>query len=279
MSRVLVAALGLALVAACNTQRVPGPMGSAPGFEPVGQGSDYVPGPQEVVVVRHGDLVSIRRPGANAGFPMRFYDKRLRLGSGGWVQTGTGGRAEVIWPGTTSSVMLYDNGAAMVGEPSRAEPILSLDHATTARILLAPGHHLALVGGAELEGDPDLDSGPFEFRLLARDRIAVANHGRTLATLRFLDEELVLGPNEVLELPILPGGSGPRSARPGAYGLETGDLPGPAAMAHGEVEELPNAGGLEVRAGEPASVSALGVEVDLDAGEGAAFESLGSAPK
>ena len=97
MSRVLVAALGLALVAACNTQRVPGPMGSAPGFEPVGQGSDYVPGPQEVVVVRHGDLVSIRRPGANAGFPMRFYDKRLRLGSGGWVQTGTGGRAEVTW--------------------------------------------------------------------------------------------------------------------------------------------------------------------------------------
>ena len=270
----------LALLAcACSTQRVPGPMGRAPGFEPVGQGDDYVPGPAEVVVVRHADLVSIRRPGARAGFPMRFYDKRLRLGSGGWVLTGTGGRAEVVWPGTTSSVVLYETSAAMVGEPSRAEAILTLDYATRARVLLAPGHHLALVGGTELEGDPELDSGPFDFLTVARDRIAVANHGRTLATLHFLDEELVLGPNEVLELPILPGGSGPRAPRPGLYGVDAGGLPGPDASALGEVEELPHAAGLEVRASEQASVSALGVQVDLEPGEAATFEGLGTAPQ
>ncbi|MDF1798849.1 MAG: hypothetical protein P1V81_06710, partial [Planctomycetota bacterium] len=84
--------LALVLVPACNTQRVPGPMERSPGFEPIGQGMDYVPGPQEVVVVRHGDLVSIRRPGATAGVPLRVYDKPRRLGSGGWVVCGTGGR-------------------------------------------------------------------------------------------------------------------------------------------------------------------------------------------
>ncbi len=280
MRRALPVAAALALVAAgCSTQRVPGPMGRAPGFEPVGQGDDYVPGPAEVVVVCHADLVSIRRPGARAGFPMRFYDKRLRLGSGGWVLTGTGGRAELVWPGTTSSVILYEGGAALVGEPSRAEPILILDYATRARVLLAPGHHLALVGGTELEGDPALDSGPFEFEMVARDRIAVANHGRTLATLHFLDQQLVLGPNEALELPVLPGGSGPRAPVPGRYAVDGTGLPGPGAQALGEVEELPNAAGLEVRAAEAAEVSALGVTVELEPGQAAAFESLGAAPR
>jgi len=254
-------------------------MERAPGFEAVGQGDGYVPGPAEVVVVRHADLVSIRRPGARSGFPMRFFDKRLRLGSGGWVVTGTGGRAELLWPGTTSSVLLSEVGAAMVGEPSRAEPIASLDHARRARITLAPGHHMALTGGIELEGDATLDSGPFEFQTVARDRVAVTNLGRTLATLRFLDQELVLGPNEALELPLLPGGSAPRQPLPGTYGVDAAGLPGPAATAVGEVEELPNAAGLEVRAAESAEVSALGVSVELQEGETAAFESLGSAPR
>jgi len=270
----------LVLASACNTQRVPGPMERSPEFQAIGQGMDYVPGPQEVVVVRHGDLVSIRRPGATAGFPLRFYDKRLRLGSGGWVLTGTGGRAEVLWPGTTSSVMLFDNGAAMVGEPSRAEAILSLNHASRARINLAPGHHIAIVGGAELEGDPTLDSGPFEFETVARDRVSLINNGRTLATIRFRTEELILGPGEMLELPILPGGTGPISLVPGTYAVgDLGALPGPDPLARGEVEQHPNAGGLEVEASEPATVTGLGVEVELDAGETVIFETLGVSPQ
>ena len=100
----LAATLGAALLAtglgACNTQRVPAPMDRPEGFLPVGLGTDYVPGPQEVVVLRHGDPVSVRRPGSIAGFPLTFHQKRLRVGSGGFVLSGRGGRAEVLWPGT-----------------------------------------------------------------------------------------------------------------------------------------------------------------------------------
>ena len=76
-------ALGASFVfGACNTQRVPPPMGRPEGLMPAGQGADYIPGPQEVVVLRHGDPVSVRRPGAVAGFPLSFYQKRMRVGSG-----------------------------------------------------------------------------------------------------------------------------------------------------------------------------------------------------
>lgn len=282
MSRLVLLGFAALLFSACNTQRVPGPMGNANGdgaMLPEGQGGDYVPGPAEVVVLRHGDPVSVRRPSSSAGFPLTFHHKRLRVGSGGWVLSGTGGRAEVLWPGTASAVQLFDKSAAMVGEPSRAEPILSLAHCAYARIELAPGDRVALVGGAELVGDETLDSGPFDFKTVGRDRIAVTNNGRTLSNVLFLDEVLSLGPGERIELPILPGGASPRPASFAAQALATDEgFLGKQPLAEGGVVRLPLAGQLALAAKDAASVEALGVTVDLKAGDEVIFTPTGSNP-
>jgi hypothetical protein len=269
------------LCSACfSTQRLPGPMTQESYVLPLGHGGDYVPGPSEVVVLRHGDLIQIRRPGANVGFPMTFYDNRLRLGSGGWVLGSMGGRAEIMVPGSTSSVMLFDQAAAIVGEPTRAEPFLSLVHCDRASIRLAPGDYIALVGGVELQGDLELDGGPFVFETTARDRIEIANHGRTIATLLYLDQELALGPGEVFELPILPGGSGPlpRGPEPFFLAVEPGFWAGDAPFATGEVELLDSPRGLLIRAIEPSDVTGLGVQVHLSEGEEVLFQRLDELP-
>jgi len=285
----LAATLGAALLAtglgACNTQRVPAPMDRPEGFLPVGLGTDYVPGPQEVVVLRHGDPVSVRRPGSIAGFPLTFHQKRLRVGSGGFVLSGRGGRAEVLWPGTPAAVQMYDDSVAMIGEPTRAEPILSLIACTYARAELAPGDRIALVGGAELLGadeleyEADVTAGPFDIQTVAVDRIAVGNNGSTIAIVTFLDETLSLGPGEVLELPILPGGASPEGVPFGRAGLAVPEgFLGPPPLGLGDLERLPRAGALALRALEPAQVEALGVSVDLKAGEEVIFTPSGTRP-
>jgi len=275
-------ALSCCFLTACNTQRVPGPMGivgDGGALLPAGQGGDYVPGPAEVIVLRHGDPVSVRRPSSTAGFPLTFHNKRLRVGSGGWVLSGTGGRAEVLWPGTSSAVQLFDKSSAMVGEPSRAEPILSLAHCAYARIELAPGDRIALVGGAELKGDDTLDAGPFDFQTVSRDRIAVTNNGRTLSKILFLQEELILGPGERLELPILPGGASPRPAdyQATTLAVDEGFL-GASPVGQGALNRLPLSGQLALRAEDSASVEALGVSVSLESGEEVIFTPTGSNP-
>lgn len=278
--------LTLALITAgCNTQRVPGPMGRPEGLMPVGQGADYVPGPQEVVVLRHGDPVTVRRPGAVSGFPLSYHQNRLRLGSGGFVSSGLGGRAEILWPGTPSAIQMLDSSVAMVGEPSRAEPILRLLSCSAARILLQPGDRVALVGGAELLGadaleyGDDVTAGPFEFATTEVDRIAIGNNGSTIAQVTFLEEVIDLGPGEVLELPILPGGAGPESVPFGRVEVAVDDnFVGPKPMALGELERIPRVGSLALRAGESAQVQALGVSVDLKPGEEVIFTPSGTRP-
>jgi len=262
-----------------NTQRVPGPMTQESFILPLGQGADFVPGPSEVVVLRHGDPVQIRRPGAPVGFPMTYYDKRQRLGSGGWVLSGMGGRAEIIIPGSSSSVNMFDRGALQIGEPTRAEPLLTLLHCDRASIHLAPGARIALVGGIQIEGDPILEGGPFDFRTTGRDRIEISNHGRSICTLLFRDQVLALGPGEVFELPILPGGSGPSTRGPEPYVLavKPGSWAGDTPYATGEVLIIDDPRGLRVRAIEPSDVTGLGVQVHLSEGEEVLFQRLDEA--
>lgn len=266
-----------ALCCGCiNTQRVPGPMTQESFVLPLGQGADYVPGPSEVVVLRHGDPVQVRRPGATVSFPLTFYSKRLRLGSGGWVLNGVGGRAEVQVPGSSTMVHLFDRGAIMVGEPTREEPMLSLIHADRASIQLAPGDRISLVGGVELEADALIESGPFDFRTTGRDRVEIANHGRTIATLLYLDQVLALGPGEVFELPILPGGTGPlaRGPEPFLLTVEPGFWAGDSPSSTAPVEVVPDPRGLRVRATDPSDVTGLGVKVHLSEAEEVLFQRL-----
>ena len=263
-----------------NTQRVPGPMTHESFVLPLGHGADYVPGPSEVVVIRHGDPVQVRRPGASVGFPMRYYDKRMRLGSGGWVLSGVGGRAEVIVPGESTSVHLFDRGAIMVGEPTRAEPLMELIHADRASINLAAGDRIALIGGVELEASPDAEAGPFDLRTTDRDRMEISNHGRSIASLYYLDQVLALGPGEIFALPILPGGNGPlaRGKEPFLLAVEPGSWAGNAPSATDEVEVVPDPRGLRLRSTDPTDVTALGVKVHLSDGEEVLFLRLDEGP-
>ncbi|MDG2143710.1 MAG: hypothetical protein P8N31_09160 [Planctomycetota bacterium] len=277
MSRVIRFLSIAALCCGCiNTQRVPGPMTQESFVLPLGQGADYVPGPTEVVVLRHGDPVQVRRPGAVVSFPLTFYNKRLRLGSGGVVVNGVGGRVEVQVPGSSTAVQLFDRGAIVVGEPTREEPVLSLIQADRASLHLAPGDRISLVGGVELEADATIESGPFDFRTTGRDRVEIANHGRTIATLLYLDQVLALGPGEVFELPLLPGGTGPlaRGPEPFLLSVEPGFWAGDSPKSTAPVEVVPDPRGLRVLATDPSDVTGLGVKVHLSEGEEVLFQRL-----
>jgi hypothetical protein len=243
---------------------------------PLGYAADYLPGESEVIVLRHSDPVQIRRPGSAVGFPMRFYEKRLRVGSGGWVISGDGGRVEIMVPGSSTTIHVFDSGSIFIGEPTRAEPLLTLVHCDRASIRLAPGHRVALVGGIELEADPNIEGGPYDFRTHGRDRIEISNHGRSVGKLLFRDQELSLGPGEIMELPILVGGSGPlpRGPKPFFLAVSRGTWAGNAPFAIGQVVLVDDPRGLRLRAEEPSDVTALGVRVHLSEGEEVLFQRL-----
>ena len=131
----------------------------------------------------------------------------------------------------------------------------------------------------ELEGDPVLEGGPFDFRTTGRDRIEIANHGRSIGTILFRDQRLSLSPGEVFELPILPGGSGPLTRGPEPYllAVEPGSWAGDSPFATGEVQVLDDPRGLRIRATEPSDVTGLGVKVHLSVGEEVLFQRLDEA--
>lgn len=267
----LVAVLG---TASCNTQRIPGPMplDGAPAE------LAYPPGPAEAVVVRHSDPVYVRRAGAPAGVPLAFYDKRDRVASGGWVLSGAGGRAELLWPGDASSVVLFDEGAVQVGEPSRGEPIASFVTVSRARVQLAPGKRLGLWGGALLQGDALMSSGPFTLERVDDDILRVENHSRMSARIDYREERLDLGPGESVDLPVLAVGSVPFDLDPGRMRLREGGVDAAIGGRVQTVASSSSAAGpawLHLVALQESRVGARGVEVKLTAGEELVFADLG----
>ena len=106
-------------------QRLPGPLPPLEQPEPLRD----VPPPADVstleaLVQRHSDPVWIRRPGALDGYPLPFYRKRERVTAGTVVRTGYGGRAELIWPGDASNVVLFDHGVVLVANPELDEMLV-----------------------------------------------------------------------------------------------------------------------------------------------------------
>jgi hypothetical protein len=63
-------------------------------------------------VIRHAGPVKVRRPGAPDGYALTFYDKRARLDPGGALIVGADGRAELLWAGEATSIVLFDRGVA-----------------------------------------------------------------------------------------------------------------------------------------------------------------------
>lgn len=262
---------------ACRTQRWIGPMEPDTWPLPAGAGSDYVPGLEEVVAVRHSDPVAVRRAGETSTFPLDNVNRRERLRSGAWVVTRAGGHAEVFWPLQGTAILFHEEGALRIGEQSRGEPCASFERLTRASIKLSPGSRVALPTGAELSGDASRESGPYTLEARYPNMLRISNDSKETAYLSYRREVLPLGPGQSVDLALLAVGTGPEDVPPGGRRFLAGevavDLEGAA-----EVRELGPA--VVVESEDTGRVRGLGVEVQLSLDRAALFlplgESLGS---
>lgn len=260
--------LVLALVACRATQRdigpmpLPGPLAHTTGAPPAGPAS--VEG--SAIVVRHTDPVYVQRPGASDGYPLRFWSKKDRVAPGGRVRSGAGGQAELIWPGTTSSIVLFDEGRVRVGDPSREEALVLLEAVTTARLFLEPADRVVLVGGAVLRGDAEGPSGPFVLERTRTGMLALENRSLRSGEIAYRDEVLVLGPGETIELPVLETSSAPLDV---PLARTVMDVAGLGIQCEGRVEASgpDEQGRLQLLALEKSRVFVRGIELLLDQGE------------
>lgn len=256
-----------AVLAACSTQRWPGPMRStAAAREPV---PAAVQGPTEVLVLRHADPVEVRPIPGGGSWPLYFYSKKERLRSGASVLTGAGGRAEILWPGRSASFLLIGEAVCEIGEPTRDEPALALRGLSNARVFLTPDLRVRLLGGSVLSGDPGVDRvGPIFLEHRDSDVLRVHNQAKTLCTIEFRDERIDLGPGQVVDLALLGAGGEPFELAEGASGIGP---PAQGMSASGSVEAVQERGGLRLLASGPARVQGRGQVVRLAAGEEAFF--------
>jgi hypothetical protein len=267
-----VLASGLLAAPACNTQRFPGPM--TPSVRPLPPG-DLPPGPygpQEIIVYRLSDPVLVRRAGANTAYPLPVYAKRDRLSSGASVECAAGGRCELLWPGDASSVLMFDEGWVDLGEPSRDEPMVTFRRMTRARLTLTPEDRVVLMGGAELRGDPEEQSGPFLVERTRADVVKITNQSKRACLVLFRDAEILLSPGELLQLPLLAVGGRPAPRDPAEAVIE---IAGRRLRTVGAVEIR----GAELVAGPGgARIEDGGLVIRLAEGESAALDVL-SAPQ
>lgn len=274
-SRTAACALLCAALAAtsCSTQRWPEPMSGLKGGAPAGAAG----GADEVQVLRHGDPVEVRQAGSLGSYPLRFYHKQERLRSGGLVLVGAGGKAEIVWPGIASDALLLGEAVVRIGDTTRGEPALSFDQLESARLLLAPEHSMALIGGAVLSGDPnEPQSGPFLVERIAADQMRVRNQSRGLGHIAYRDEEFDLQPGELIDLAILGVGSTPDDHESQPRTADLGAVAGGPVVLTGQVDARADADAIELSASSGGgSVRARGVEIRLESGARARLTDLG----
>jgi len=259
--RIAIGVVLAALALGCRSaQRVPGPM---PLDQDPPPAPDFVGG-QEVQVVRHSDGVRVRQAGAVAGVPLTFYRKKARVTAGGTVITTGTGRAELIWPGDASSIVLHGTAVVHLGDPQRDQPLLSFREVAHARLLLTPEDRIELPGGAILRGDPVYTSGPFILDLVEDEVLRFTNQSKREARIDYRLAVLELGPGDEVDLPLLPFGTGPLDPSPSAVRYETGivDL-----LVTGRVEYAVEDTRVRVTAVEESEIEALGLRIRLAPGE------------
>lgn len=231
-------------------------------------------GPEEVSVVRHADPVQVRPAGALSGHPVEFYDRRTRLTAGGSVIVAAGGRAEILWPGGSSIVML-GRGIGWVGSPSRGEPTFEFAEVERARLDLREGDSVRLVGGALLTGA----SGPYLLEHRPDRTLFVQNQSKGTLSIAFREELFELAPGQIVILPLLSSGGAPFSDDPDVQRFSG---PGFAVRMIGRLEAEEEAGGIRVRASadssEGAEARAFGLRVRLTPGESVLFRALRGSP-
>ena len=250
-----------------NTQRFPKPM-KGPDPLPNGAADLFERGPEEVFVVRHSDPVQLRRPGEVASFPMNFYNKTARVNAGSWVQSGAGGRVELLYSGETNLTLL-GRGTAVLGSPARGEPVALFLELDKARITLGADEYVRLLGGAVLSGV----GGPFVVDHSREGILEVTNRSKSTVTVAFREERIVLAPGEIVHLPLLEGsGGGPIEQDPAFVPVGGTEL---FVTARGEVEVLKSSPkALEMQVNGPHEIRGLGLVLRLDPGDGVRLDGL-----
>jgi hypothetical protein len=227
---------------------------------PPGVEDDYPPGPEEVLVRRLADPVQLKPAGQHAAFPLRYFDKRRRANSGAWIFSAAGGRAEILWPSTGTTVMLFDSCTGIVGSPSRGEPNFMFREVERAVLQLTQGDQVELLGGALLTAE----SGPWVVERRRFGIIRVMNQTKLPGEIAYRNEVFVLGPGEAVDLPLLESGGAPIPEVPG-----TKIYPGPGfeLKVFGEVTVSELDGGLQVTGVGEHEIEGLGIRLHLDEGE------------
>lgn len=255
-------------IGACSSiQRVPGPLNLPPPEETPAPPTD---GP-EAIVVRHASPVWIYRPGATAGYSLPYHRKRERIVAGSGVRVGWGGRAELVWAGDATSVVLFEEARVDFGDPSRDEPLLAFTEVTRAQLTLTPEDRVILLGGAELRGDPVQPSGPFLLERIEIDLLRATNQSKFRGRLLFRDAVLELAPGDSIDLPILSLGTAPYELDPGLSQLSLG---GVELDVVGNVERSVGDGAVRLKARGLSEVSGQGVQLRLARDDEAVFSTL-----
>ncbi|MCE9594913.1 MAG: hypothetical protein K8S98_12055 [Planctomycetes bacterium] len=254
-----------------HTQAWPAPMEGPTGADLPPDPHPHLPGPEEATVFRHADPVQFRPAGALAGYPLVFFEKKVRATAGACVIVSAGGRAEVLWPAGSSVVML-GQAVGWIGSPGRGEPLFDFQEVDRATLMLHAGDNVRLLGGALLFGD----SGPY---LVVRERadiLAVKNQSKSSATLSYRDAVYELAPGQSVDLPIVSTGTAPSAPGPDVRTLVGAGF---QVDATGSLARGDDASELRLEASSASELDGLGVRVRLQAGESATFKSLGEPPE
>jgi hypothetical protein len=238
---------------------------------PAGVEGKYPPGPEEVIIRRLADPVQLKHAGQHAAFQLRYFDKRRRMNAGAWVFCSPGGKAEVLWPTSGSTVILFDRCTGIVGSPSRGEPNFMFREIERAVLNLKPGDQVEILGGALLTAG----SGPWVLERRLFEILRVKNQSKTSGEVAYRDEVFELGPGETLDLPLLSAGGAPIPEVPGTREVQG---PGFDLKVFGDVEVEPVAGGLRMIGSGEHEIQGLGVRLHLDRGESARLTGLGEGP-
>jgi len=260
----------LPLLTGCwiDTQRHPAPMLAEQGELPPGSSGQFAAGPEEVIITRLADPVFVRRPQEASSFPLYHYRNQERLNAGGWVFSGAGGRVEILYPGGTSLTML-GRGAGVVGSESRGEPLFFLQEVDRAVLHLGQDEQVRLLGGAVLTAN----GGPVALELLEDDVLRVLNRSLGTCWVAYREEVLQLDPADVVDLPLLDGGTGPLASPEGFKRLRVGEDGLPVDL-RGEVDASVEPGATRLRATGDHEVLALGLRLRLDPGDEVVLSSL-----
>ena len=254
MTRLAVSVALVLALAACRAQRFPSPM-AGPEDLPPGV-SDLLPeGPEEALLIRHGDTVHVKRAGEASPYLLHFYDKQARIRAGAAVYTDAGGRAELFFP-QGARAELIGAGAVAVGSPSRGEPLLHVFEVDRMSVVLAADESVRLPGGARLSGA----GGPYRVAMIGPETMSIRHRGRSDATVAVRDQELLLSPGDVLHLPILGAGTSPRQVDPDI--VERGRVATTRLRMSDSAAQPTEAGdGLQLGLGAGESAQVLGLEV------------------